>query len=294
MSSSLDSVEFGYDDFYAEYLGIPYIAGLVELSRAQVINPSEFSAQNPRHLCLAALHGHIIYPIDECAIKKRVSDDSPYTKTIVKRMEHFRRMVSDFNGRQQRIAPYAGGAITIVIDDDDPFTSEQFEIVGLEGSAIAKAALQYELDRKYLKLGRSGRLNHFAQEYGFPNLEALKVFVDRLDIEAQVMGYESYATICTSTRFIDYLGRNYIGQASMKSALEALHQKRDLLQQQSAFTIECYVACRVFGSHEPYFVDIDAEGVLIELREGGFVGTGIVSSRFLSDRNDQFHGEWFA
>lgn len=288
LSPSQDSIEFGYDDFYAYYLGVPYNRGLIELSRAQVIHPSDFSVHEPRHLCLAALHGHIIYPIDKGAIEASVGDDSPYAKTIVTRMENFREMVADFNAEQKRFAPYTGGEIQMDIDDD-PITPEQFEIFGLGESAIAKASLQYERDRKYFELGRSERLNHFAQEYGFANLEKLKEFLDRLDIEAREIGYESYTTICTSIRFMDYLKQKYSGQASMTSALDALHQKRGLLQQQSAFTIERYLACRIVGSREPYYVDINDEGVLIELREGRFAGAGVVSSRFLSGRNDLLH-----
>ncbi len=279
---SQDSVEFGYDEFYAEYLGVPYNRGLIELSRAQIIAPSDFSAHDPRHLCLAALHGHIIYPTDECEIEACIGDDSPYAKTIATRMENFRVMVADFNAKQKSVASYAGGMITIDIDDDDPFTLEQFEFLGLGESAIAKAALQYEWDRKYFTSSRSGRINHVAQEYGFANIEKLKMFLDRLNNEAQAIGYESYGTICTATRFMDYLGQKYSGQANMKPALEALHQKRDFLQQQSAFTIERYLACRIVGSREPYFLEVNDEGVLIELREGRFVGSAIVSSRFES------------
>jgi len=278
-----DSVEFGYDKFYAEYLGVPYVRGLIELSRTEVIPPSDFSAHDPRHLCLAALHGYIIYPIDECEIEACIADDSPYIKTIATRIEDFRVMVADFNEKQKSVGQYFGGTITITIDDD-PFTLEQFEFIGLGESAIAQAALQYERDRNYSKWGRSERINHFAQEYGFANIEELKMFLDRLNNEAQVIGYESYGTICTATRFMDYLGKKYIGHANMKPALDALHQKWDFLQQQSAFTIERYLACRILGSHEPYFVDVNGKGVLIELLEGRFVGAAIVSSRFDSPK----------
>jgi hypothetical protein len=294
MSATQDSIVFGYDAFYDAYLGVPYNLGLVELSEDQLPDPTAFSAHEPRHVCLAALHGHMINPVDEHSIKARVKDDAPYTKTIAARIEIFKRMVAEFNAEQQRVGRYFGGIVKLVIDDNDPFTEEQFASVGLGGTAIAKAALQYEVDRKYFMLGHAGRLNHFAQHYGFSNLEGLKAFVNRLDVESQAMGYGSYATLCTSTRFMKHLEEKYRENADMKPALDALREKSELLRRESAFTIERFVACRRVGFEEPYFVDVSDDGVFIELREGQFKGAGMVCSQFVSDRNERFHSDWFA
>ncbi|UYK83211.1 hypothetical protein NG827_12025 [Xanthomonas sacchari] len=293
MSASQDSIAYGYDEFYDAYLDVPYNRGLMELSQTPLISPSIFSAKEPRHVCLAALHGHAIYPIDERTIKERVKDGGPYPKTLASRMKNFAAMVSDFNDTQRRVGWMAGGSITLVIDDD-PFTQEQFEWIGLGGSAIAEAALQYEEDRKFFSLGHSGRLNHFAQHLGFANVESLKAFVKRLDDEALQMGYHSYATICVSTRHIDHLVKKYTGDPKAQFALDELSKKRQLLQRESAFVIDHFVACRFASERRAFYVDVNDEGVLITLLEGQNKGAGIVTSRYLSDRSPDFHRTWFA
>ena len=269
LSPSQDSVQFGYDKFYAKYLGKECLRGLIELSRTEVIPPSKFSIHDPRHLCLAAFHGYIIYPIDEHEIEAFLANDS-----ISKRMDDFRVAAAKFNAEQELLARYRSSSSTIDIDDDEPFTLEQFERRGLGDSDISKAALQYERDRKYSKLARLERLNHFAQEFGFANIEELKIFLDRLNDEAQAIGYESYATICNATRFMDYLGRKNVEKANMTPALDALHRNRAVLQQRSAFIIDRFLACRTLGVHEPYFIDVNGKDVMIELFEGRFAGTG--------------------
>lgn len=294
MSASQDSIAFGYDEFFDAYLSVPYNQGLMELSHAPLIPPSIFSAREPRHVCLAALHGHVIYPIDERAIKDRVKDDGPYAKTLASRMESFAEMVSNFNDTQRRVGWMAGAVVTLTIDDDDPFTREQFEHIGLGGTAIAEAALQYEEDRKYLSLGRSGRLNHFARHLGFPNVESLKAFVDRLNDEAVRMGYPSYAAICVATRYMDHVSKAYAEQPKAQLLLDELSEKRALLQREPVFVIERFVACRLASERGAFLVDVTGEGVLIALHEGRIKGTGIVRSQYLSDKSPEFHRTWFA
>lgn len=294
MSASQDSTAFGYDEFFDAYLGVPYNQGLVELSKAPLVHPSIFSAKNPQHVCLAALHGLAVYPIDERTIKERVKDDAPYPKTLAARMKSFEEMASRFNDEQKRVGRMFGGVITLVLDDDAPFTREQFELLGLGGTAIAEAALQYEEDRKYFSLGQSGRLNHFARHLGFANVESLKAFVTRLDDEAAQMGYPSYATLCVPTRYMDYLLKTQGDQPNMQFALDDLSRKRNLLQGESVFVIERFVACRVARGCGAFFVDVNEEGVLIALHEGRIKGAGIVTSRYLSDRSPDFHRTWFA
>jgi len=293
MCPSNNSVEFGYDDFYAKYIGVPYNRGLIELSAVQLPLPSVFSATDPQHICLAAMHGHMLYPIDERSIKVRIDDDAPYSKTIAVRIEKFKEMVSEFNAVQVHIGPFYGRELSIVIDDSDPFTIEQFEQVALGDSDIARAALQYEIDRQYHALGHAGRLNHFAKQYNFGNFGQLKAFVERLDAEAQIMGYPSYGTLCTSTRYMTHLLEKYKGQDNMKPALNALKEKQDMLKKESVFIIDQFMKCRATDTKVPYHVDVQADGVLIELREGRFKGAGIVTSEFISDRSERFHDEWF-
>ncbi|MBN3343131.1 hypothetical protein H5A44_11910 [Pectobacterium brasiliense] len=294
MFKSHDSISFGYDEFFVGYLSVPYNRGLMELSQTPLVSPSIFSAKDPRHVCLAALHGHAIYPIDERTLKERVKDGGPYAKTLLSRMELFAEMVSDFNCAQRRVGTMSGAVVTIVIDDDDPFTLEQFENVGLGGTEIAEAALQYEEDRQFFSLGQSGRLNHFARHYGFPNVEAFKAFINRLDDEAALMGFSSYATICVATRYMDHVSKACTDQPNAQLVLEELGKKRSLLQRESVFIIERFVACRVASERRAFFVDVNDEGVLIALHKGRFTGTGIVMSQYLSDRNPDFHRIWFS
>lgn len=294
MSASQDAIAFGYDEFFYAYSGIPYNRGLMELSQTPLVPPSIFSAKDPHHVCLAALHGHVIYPIDERTIKERVKDGGPYPKALSYRMKSFAEMVSDFNDTQRRVGWMAGAVVTLVIDDDAPFTRDQFEHVGLGGTAIAEAALQYEEDRKYFSLGHSGRLNHFAQHLGFQNFESLKAFVNRLDDEAVQMGYPSYAALCVATRYMDHVLTVHAEQSNAQLALDGIIKKRGLLQRESVFVIERFFACRMTSEHRTFFVDVNDEGVLIALHEGRFKGAGIVTSQYLSDRNPDFHRTWFS
>lgn len=294
MSASQDSISFGYDEFYNAYLSVPYNQGLMGLSKAILVLPSIFSAKDPRHVCVAALHGHVIYPFDERAIKDRVKEDGPYPKTLSVRMKCFSEMVSDFNEKQRRGGWMFGGVTTIVIDHNDPFTQEQFELVGLHRTPIAKAALEFENDRKFFSLGQSGRLNHFANHLGFPNVKALKEFVCRLDDEAIQMGFPSYATICVATRCIDHLSKVYATQSSVHPAFDELQAKYDLLKHESAFVIERFMACRFTDERESFYVDVNDEGTFIALYEGPLKGAGIVTSQYMSDRSPDFHRTWFA
>jgi hypothetical protein len=294
MSVSQDSICFGYDEFYSAYLGVPYNKALMGLSKAVLVAPSIFSAKDPRHVCLAALHGHIIYPFDERTIKDRVKVGGPYPKSLSARMKCFSEMVSDFNDQQRRKGWMSGGVITIVIDDRAPFTAEQFWRVGLDGTSIAKAALEFEADREFFSLGQSGQLNHFARHLGFPNVETLKAFVRSLDDEAINIGFASYATICVATRCMDHMSKVYANQLSAHPALDELQAKHDLLKHQSAFVIERFMACRVTEERKSFYVDVNDEGTLIVLHEGPLKGEGIVTSQYLFDRSPDFHRMWFA
>lgn len=288
MSPSKNSIEFGYTDFHKRYVSNPFCRGLLELSKVPLAHPSAFSAVDPNNVCLAAMHGHMLYPIDERSLKVRVGDDAPYSKTISARVASFKKQLTEFNAQPKPVF----FTFEIVIDDT-PFTLEEFQFYGLGEHDIARAALEFEIDRKYHSLGHAGRLNHFAQHYGFHNFIQLKAFVERLDIEAQMMGFPSYGTLCTSTRYMNHLMEKHKGQASMAPALAALMGKWDLLEKESVFIISQFMECRTTDAKVPYRVDVSADGVLIELREGMFKGTGIVSSEFMSDQNRHFHDMWF-
>lgn len=292
MSASSCSIAFGYDEFYAEYLNVPWNKGLMECSSAPLPLPTQFSSHNPRDCCLLALHGHILYPHDERSAKERVKDGGSYGKTIAYRMQLFEDMVGEFNALQQKMKHLLGGAITITIDDGPVLDS--FPLADFGGAAIVEAAPQYEADRNFLKLGQSGRLNHFAQEYGFANYQKFREFLELLDEEARRMGYPSYGAICVPTRYLEHVQRQLATDESMQSTLAELAEKRDLLQQQTAFTIERFVACRRAEKTLDFFVDVSEEGVIISLRDGPFAGIGIVSSKYMSDRNEAFHSKWFA
>lgn len=295
MSASQDSLDFGYDEFYDAYLSVPYYYGLMGLSKAILVSPSIFSAKNPQHVCVAALHGHTIYPFDERTIKERVKKDGVYHKTLTARMKIHAEVVAQFNDWQKREGWKCGGVITIVLDENEPCTQEDFERFGLRGTPVAKAALEYETDCKFFSLGQSGRLNHFARHFGFPNLEALQAFVRRLDDEAINMGFPSYASFCVATRYMDNLSKVYAARPSAQPALSELEAKRDLLKHESVFVIERFMACRVTDEGESFYVDINEEGVFINLRGGPLKGeAGIVTSKYLSDRSSDFHSRWFA
>ncbi|WP_221624259.1 hypothetical protein, partial [Burkholderia stagnalis] len=154
-----------------------------------------------------------------------------YSKTIAARMKLFEEMVGEFNARQQQMKRLVGGAFTITIDDG-PVLDSSLLVGGVGGTAIVKAAPQYEVDRKFLKLGQSGRLNHFAQEYGFANFDKFREFLGLLDAEAQAMGYPSYSAICVPTRYLEHLQCQLMNDVDMQSTLAELMEKRDLLQQQ--------------------------------------------------------------
>jgi len=61
------------------------------------------------------------------------------------------------------------------------------------------------------------------------------------------------------------------------------------------FTIECFIKCRVAGDESSYFLDVNDEGVELNLYEGCVTGRYILSSKFMSDKNDDFHlnRDWF-
>ena len=295
MFISQDSSDYGYQEFYDTYLGVQCNQGLMCLSSDSLIPPSTFSAKEPRHVCLAALHGHLIYPFDEVTLKERVKEDGPYSKTLSARIQAFAETASEFNYHQRKVGWMSGGKLTLSLDNNDPFTLEQFNCVGLGGTEIAKAALEYETDREFFSLGQSGQLNHFARHLGFPNIEALKMFVRRLDDEAKNMGFSSYATICVATRYLDHLSKVYEAQPNARPALEEIRSKRDLLQRETVFVIERFMACRLLHEKKSFYVDINDEGVQIALHEGPFRGNaGTVTSQYLSDRSPDFHGKWFA
>jgi len=293
MSAPSLSIAFGYDQFYADYLSVPWNRELMERSSALLPHPSQFSARNPRDCCLLALHGHIIYPPDEQAIKERVKDSAPYSKTVATRMKLFEGLVEDFNAQQQRMKLLFGGAIKIVIDDG-PVLDSSFPLEAYGGAHIVEAAPQYERDRKFLKLGKAGRLNHFAREYGFDHFEELRSFVAALDKEAQAMGYPSYGAICVPTRYLEHVQRQLTNDPRMRPTLLEVTEKRTLLQQQTVFTIERFVTCREAAEVRDFFVDVTSEGVLISLLSGTSTNTGIVSSKHMSDRSGDFHRTWFA
>ena len=296
MSVSSCSIAFGYAEFYLDYLSVPFNKGLMESSSAFLPDPSKFSSRNPRDCCLLALHGHPIYPPNERSIKDSVKDGASYSKTVKVRMKLFEDLVEKFNARQQQIEHLSGVAIKITIDDGPVLDSFPLEDYG--GAAIVETAPQYEIDRKFSKLGQAARLNHFAQEYEFVEFKKLCEFLAHLDAEAQAMGYFSYDAICAPERYLKHLQRQLTSEEGMPSVLIELTKKQDILRQQTVFTIERFVACRRAGAGTvktlDFFVDVTIEGVLISLSSGPFAGAGIVSSKYMSNRSDDFHRTWFA
>ncbi|WP_336151300.1 hypothetical protein [Acinetobacter ursingii] len=292
MFHSQDSLDYGYADLYNAYHTTPFLKELVKLTKASFIAPNVFSAQDPQHVCLAAKYSLIIYPPNSKQ-KEWVQDDSPYSKTIATRIANFKEFIKEFNAKQKRIAPFCGVNIIVKIEDDVPFTLEQFEMYGLGDTDLAKAALQYEKDRKFLALSHARRLDHFAQHYGFTTFQELKEFLNKLDITAQQMGYKSYSEICTSAQYMKGLEDKYKDQADIRPALDALRHKRDFLMRESTFIIESFFACRIPEFRKSYYVDMNSEGVIITLYEGKHQGIGIVSSQFISSKSERFHDEWF-
>lgn len=53
--------EFGYDEFTTPYLGVSHNLALMGLSKAPSSIRPILAAKNPQHVCLAALHGHMLY-----------------------------------------------------------------------------------------------------------------------------------------------------------------------------------------------------------------------------------------
>lgn len=293
MLPSSDAFAFGYAEFYNQYLSIPSYRALVELSRVPLPSPGVFSVRDALHVALAAQHGHQVFPIDEAAIKDRVKDGEPYARNVESRIAEFQQMVATHNARQERLSVFSGGAIKIVIEDT-PFTMEEFEAVGLGESAIAHAAMQFEQDRAFFRLGHSGRLNHFAREYGFPNLQKLVAHMRDLDQAAQRLGSPSYAVLCTTSRYIDHVLARSEGDPKMSLAAAALREQRALLTRESVFLVERYVACRTAGEDMPFHIDVLEDGVCIKVLSGRHAGTAMVSSERRSDKQGKLHPRWFA
>lgn len=292
MLPSSDGVAFGYADFYNEYLSIPSNRALVELSRIPLPSPTVFSVRDSLHVAVAARHGHQVFPVDEAGFKTRVKDGEPYARNVGSRIAEFHQMVAAYNARQKQLSRFSGGAIKIVIEDA-PFTIEKFEAVGLGGSVIAQAAMQFELDRTFLRLGHSRRLNHFAREYGFSNLQELRAHIGKLDQAAQRLGAPSYAVLCTTSRYIDHVLVQSEGDPNMTMAVAALREQRALLMRESVFMVERFVACRAAAADAPFHIEMLEDGVSIELRGGPYAGKAIVSSKRRSDKQDQIHPRWF-
>lgn len=293
MLPSSDGVAFGYADFYNEYRSIPPSLALVEFSRIPLPSPAVFSVRDPLHVALAAQHGHQVFPVDEAGIKARVKDGAPYARNVGSRIAEFHQMVTAHNAREEQFSKFMGGARTIVIEDA-PFTIDEFEAVGLGGSIIAQAAMQFELDRTFFRLGHSGRLNHFAREYGFSNLQELIAHIGKLDQAAQRLGAPSYAVLCTTSRYIDHVLVQSEDDPKMTLAVAALREQRPLLMRESVFLVERFVACRAAGADTPFHIEVLEDGVSIELRGGPHAGKAIVSSKRRSDNQDQIHLRWFA
>jgi hypothetical protein len=292
MLQSSDAFAFGYAEFYHQYLSVPAYRTLVELSGAPLPSPKVFSVHDPLHVALAAQHGHQVFPVDEAAIKARVKDGEPYARNVESRMAEFRQMVAAHNARQERISMFSGGAIKIVIEDA-PFTMEEFEAVGLGQSAIAHAAMQFEHDRAFFLLGHSGRLNHFAREYGFPNLQKLTAHIRELDQAAQRLGAPSYAVLCTTSRYIDHILARSDGDPETTVAVAALREQRALLMRESVFLVERFVACRNPDADMPFHIEVFEDGASIEVRGDRHAGQAIVSSERLLDKQGQIHPRWF-
>lgn len=293
MLPSCDGFAFGYVEFYNDYLSVPFNRALVEFSGIPLPSPAVFSVRDPLHVAVAAQHGHQIFPVNEADIKTKVNDGEPYARNVEARMAEFRQMVAAHNAHQDKFSMFAGGAVKIVIEDT-PFTIEEFESVGLGESVIAHAATQFEKDREFFRLGRSGRLNHFAKEYGFPNLKALTAHLQKVDQAAQHLGIPSYAVLCTTSRYIDHVLARSEGDPAMTAAIGALRKQRVLLTRESVFLVECFIACRVTEADTPFYVEVLEDGVSIEVRNGPRAGKAIIGSRRRSDKQSQIHVRWFA
>ena len=284
MKVSKDSLNFGYSEFYSSFSSIDIYRALMDSSGRKLVSPSVFSIKLPQHVCLAALHGFVVFPSGEKGIKDRVKDGGPYQKTLEKRMKEAKQAVERFNDQQQRHGVSFGGTITIDLDDGDPITECDLEMLGLDGSDVAEAVLAYQEDKKFFSLGKSARLNHFAQHYGFPNLSALEAFIQRLDDEATSMGFASYAALCTPSGYLDSLSK----KDPTSSALAELIEQWKMLKHQTVFFLHCFVLCRTTDRCN-FFVTGHQEGVHLKLRDGRTVQQGgIFESQHLSDKRGDF------
>lgn len=282
MKVSKDSLDFGYDEFHSSFSRVPIYSALSGSIGLALVPPSAFSAKSPLHLCLAALHGFVIYPSDERGIKDRVKKDGPYPKTLANRMQAAKQVVERYNDQLRRNR-LTFTFPTIDLESGDPITNCDLEMCGLDGTDIAEAVLAYQEDKEFFSLGQSGRLNHYARHYGFPNLEALKVFIQRLDDEAVSMGFASYAALCAPSRYLESLNK----EDPTSSALAELKEQWELLKQQTVFFSHCFVLCRTTDRCN-FFVDGHQDGVHLKLSDGRSVQQGIFESQHLSDKRGDF------
>lgn len=283
MKVSKDSLYFGYHEFYNSFSSIPIYRAFMELSGKTLVSPSVFSIKSPRHICLVALHGLVIFPSDEKGIKDRVKDDGPYSKALANRMKEARQVVERYND-QLRLNRLTFTFPIIDLESDDPITNCDLEMCGLDGTDIAEAVLTYQEDKEFFSLGQSGRLNHYARHYGFSNLLALKAFIQRLDDEAVSMKFASYAALCTPSRYLDSLSKQH---PPTSFALAELKEQWEMLKQQTVFFLHCFIVCRMTDQCN-FFVTGHQEGVYLKLRDGRTVQEGIFDSQHLSDKRGDF------
>lgn len=290
------SSRFGYDEFYSSYLLSQDNKVFVENSPFPLPLPNDFSHNNARHCCLAALHGLSIHPPSEAVAKKTIKSNKQYGKVIAARVELFENLVQEFNIKQVNNALFTGVIFKITIDANSPVLEPDFFplVASLGGSTIIKALDQYHNDRKYSTFGQAARLNHFAQEYGFINFNTYKVFLSQLDLAAQELGFPSYKAICTPSDYLMHIQQLLIKDESNPSLLHNLKEKNDLLQRQSVFTIERYIACRNATQQDDFefHVDVTTDEVAIKFKKGTNHVEFYISSVYISNSSDEYLKIW--
>ena len=170
--------------------------------------------------------------------------------------------------------------LTVEIEDNKPFTRDDFMQIPVMSEGFIEAALQYEQDRLYAHKTLRERLDHFVADYGFPHFKRFKSFMDRLDAHAYKAGHTSYGHLAIPTRYLNMMVARY----QEPKLLAEVEEKRDLLGQQTPFVIRSFFDCRV--SSRPFHIDVQSDGVLVRLDAGPFRGsTFIFNSVHVSDRH---------
>lgn len=295
--SSPASGNRSYAQFYYGYTACLPVRGLLALCGARLPHPDQFSDTDPSDVCTAAFHGVPIFAPDPQAVKDSVKDGGPYAQTIQARLSDFRDKIvpaaNDALREWARMNPFIVPSddpetapsikvllFTIEIEDDKPFTREDFMEFPVMSEGFIKTALQYEQDRLFEHKTHRERMDHFAADYGFPHFKRFREFMDQLNAHAREADHASYDHLAIPTRYLNLMVARY----QESKLLAEVEEKRELLIQQSPFFIRCFFDCRV--SSRPFHIDVQPDGVLIRLDAGPLCGSTFVhNSVHVSDRH---------